>query len=327
MEFGSAEQPFNSPECEDAVAVFKRRGYKDLSLTQLRSFAAVCLHRGYAAAARVLHLTSPAVWEQMQALERHYGVRLLERHGGGVRPTVQGERLLELIRPVLAGLDATRHVLQQEAGSAPKQLTLVTNLRVLTDELSRAARRFRDRHPGTRLRLFYTGIEEVEPRVLHDEADVAVTLEPGPDRPPPPAVAYEPAGAVSFLLVAPPRHPLVRTRALQLTQVVRYPLVLGEPGAYSRHRVQEVLHRHGLTGAADVVVETSSDEYTLSCVRAGLGVGITVGTGHGHLYHGLGVRPLTRWFGPARVGFLWKRGAYVPPVQRALADDVSADVF
>ena len=46
------------------------------------------------------------------------------------------------------------------------------------------------------------------------------------------------------------------------------------------------------------------------------------GTGHGHLYHGLGVRPLTRWFGPARVGFLWKRGAYVPPVQRALAEAV-----
>ena len=78
--------------------------------------------------------------------------------------------------------------------------------------------------------------------------------------------------------------------------------------------------------AADVVVETSSDEYTLSCVRAGLGVGITVGTGHGHLYHGLGVRPLTRWFGLARVGFLWKRGAYVPPAQRALADAVRASL-
>jgi DNA-binding transcriptional LysR family regulator len=302
----------------------KRRPYEDLSLTQLRSFCAVCDRRGYAAAARVLLLTSPAVWEQVRGLERHYGGPLVERDGAGVRPTARGARLLDLVRPILAGLDAARDVLRQEDGATPARLTLVTNLRVLSEEVSRAARRFRDRYPGTRLRLLYTGIDEVEPRVVRDEADVAVTLEPGPDRPPPPAVAYEPAGAVSFLLVTPPRHPLARARGLQLAHVLRHPLVLGEPAAYSRHRVREVLHRHGLTGAADVVAETSSDEYTLSCVRAGMGVGITVGTGRGHLYQGLGVRPLTRWFGPARVGFLWKRGAPVPPAQRALADALTA---
>lgn len=298
----------------------KRRPYKELSLVQLRSFCAVCDRRSYAAAARALLLTSPAVWEQVRGLERHYGARLLERDGAGVRPTVQGERLLSLVRPHLSGLETTRDVLQQEDGAAPRWMTLLTNLRVLAEEISRAARHFRARHPGTRLRLFYTGIDDVEPRVLRGEADVALTLEPGPDRPPPPAAAYEPAGAVSFLLVAPRRHALMRAKALQLESIVRHPLVLGEPAAYSRHRVQEVLHRHGLTADADVVAETSSDEYTLSSVRAGLGVGITVGTGRGPLYYGLGVRPLTRWFGPARVGFLWKRGAHVPPVQRALAD-------
>jgi DNA-binding transcriptional LysR family regulator len=166
----------------------------------------------------------------------------------------------------------------------------------------------------------------VEPRVLRDEADVAFTLEPGPDRPPSPVVTYEPAGEVGFLLVAPPRHPLLRQRALKLDHVVRHPLVLGEPGAYSRRRTWEVLHRHNLVARADVAVETSSDEYTLSCVRAGLGVGITIGSGRGHLYHGLGVRPLRRWFGTARVGFLWKRGAHVPPAQRELADAIRACV-
>src|SRR5437773_6175175 len=75
-----------------------------------------------------------------------------------------------------------------------------------------------------------------------------------------------------------------------------------------------------------VAVETSSDEYTLSCVRAGLGVGITIGTGRGHLYRGLGVRSLRRWFGTARVGFLWPRGAYVPPAQRELAGAIRACV-
>ena len=67
-----------------------RRGYKDLSLAQLRSFSVVCQRGGYAAAARELFLTTPAVWEQMHALEHHYGFRLLERRGNAVRPTAKG---------------------------------------------------------------------------------------------------------------------------------------------------------------------------------------------------------------------------------------------
>jgi DNA-binding transcriptional LysR family regulator len=304
------------------MAGSSRRGFKDLGLAQLRSFREVCRQGGYAPAARVLLLTPPAIWEQVKALERHYGARLVERHGGGVRPTVHGERLLGMIGPHLVGLDSTREALQQEGGALPARLTLITNLRVLVEEVSRAVHRFQVRYPTVRLQLLYSGIDEIEPRTLSGEADVTFTLEPGPDRSPSPPVVYEPAGQVDFLLVVPAGHPLLRRRGLHLDRVVRYPLVLGEPGAYSRRRVQETLHRHDLTRRAEVTVETSSDEYTLSCVRAGLGVGITVGTGRGPLYQGLGVRSLRRWFGTARVGFLWQRGAKVPPVQRALADVV-----
>src|SRR5580658_11264949 len=93
-----------------------RRSYKDVSLAQLRSFCEVCRLGGYASAARELLLTSPAVWEQMRALERQYGRPLLERNGNVVRPTVEGEQLLGMIRPILAGLDSTRDVLEQQAG-------------------------------------------------------------------------------------------------------------------------------------------------------------------------------------------------------------------
>src|SRR4051794_24852466 len=194
----------------------KRRSYKEPSLAQLRSFCAVCRSGGYAAAARELLVTSPAVWEQMQGLEAYYGVVLLERHGPGVRPTVHGQRLLELIRPLLAGMDTTREVLQQEGGALPRQLTLVTNLRVLVEEISRALCAFQKMYPAVRLCVNYTGIEQVEPLVLDGRADVALTLEPGPDRRPEGGTTYEPAGELDYCLVTPSRHPLVRTRAFQL---------------------------------------------------------------------------------------------------------------
>jgi DNA-binding transcriptional LysR family regulator len=250
----------------------------------------------------------------------------LQRQGNAVRPTPKGERLLELIRPLLSGLDSTRDVLAQQDGAPPPQLTLVSNLRVLVDEISRALRQFQRRYPAVRLKVLYTGIDEVQPLVVAGEADVTLTLEPGPDSPPARSLTYEPAGEVDYLLITPPKHPLVRKRTLHLEQIVEFPLVLGEPGAYSRHRVQEIMHRYGLSQQLRIAVETSSDEYTLNCVRAGLGVGITVGTGHGHLYRGLAVRSLRHWFGTARVGFLWKQGAHLPLVQRDLADAIQACV-
>ena len=300
-----------------------RGSYKDLSLAQLRSFCEVCRVGGYAAAARELLLTSPAVWEQMRSLERQYGRQLLERSGNLIRPTVEGEQLLGMVRPILAGLDSTREVLEQQAGTLPERLAVVTNLRVLAEDIGRGLRRFQRCHPPIQLRIFYSG-NDVDQRVLAGEADVGLTLEQGPESPCSPAVIYEPAGELDYLLVTPPRHPLLRRRVLDLRHIVDHPLILGEPVAYSRRRVQEILHRYNLTHALRLAVETSSDEYTLSCVRAGLGVGITVGSGRGHLYRGLGVRSLSRWFGTARLGFLWKRGAFIAPAQRELAQALRA---
>jgi LysR family cys regulon transcriptional activator len=301
------------------------RTFKDLTLAQLRSFAVVCRLGSYAAAARELLLTSPAVWEQMQGLERHYGCRLLVRRGNGIAATPEGQQLLDMIRPVLAAIDSTRDVVQQRGGAAPAVLTVATNLRVLADEISQALRRFQKQHRSVQLRLIFTG-NDVDEWIADGRADVGLTLEPGPDQPSSATVTYEACGEVDYLLVAPRQHPLMRTRSFKLRQIADHPLVLGIAASYSRRRVEEVLHRHDLAGNIQLAVETSSDEYTLTCVRAGLGIGITIGIGQGQLYRGLAVRTLRNWFGTARVGFLWKQGAHLLAPQVALATSISRSI-
>ena len=295
--------------------------FPDVTLAQLRSFCVVARLGSYAAAARELRLTSPAVWEQIHGLERHYQQRLVVRRGNGVALTVYGEQLLTHLQPILAGLDSVGSALEERGGRLPKQLTVATNLRVLAEEISQALGRFQNRQPQIGLRLIFTG-DDVDSRVADGDADVGFTLEPGPEETPLLTVAYEPAGKVDYLLVMPKDHPLARKRALRLPQFAAERFVLVGLGGYSRRRVEEVMHRHNLTGAMRVAVETSSDEYTLSCVRSGLGVGITVGSGRGPLYQGLAVRKLARWFGTARLGFMWKRGAHVIESQRQLADAI-----
>ena len=135
---------------------------------------------------------------------------------------------------------------------------------------------------------------------------MALTLESEPSHPSSAGTVYEPAGRLDYLLITPPRHDLVHMEALHLHEIAKHPLVLGEPKAYSRRRVQEVFHRYDLAKELKIAVETSSDEYTISCVRSGMGIGITLGIPRGRLYHGLKTRSLRRWFGMAGVGFLWQ---------------------
>src|SRR3954470_2914090 len=59
------------------------------------TFRAVARERSFSAAARSLALTQPAVSQQVSALEKEVGTRLLDREPGGLRLTRAGDLLLE----------------------------------------------------------------------------------------------------------------------------------------------------------------------------------------------------------------------------------------
>jgi DNA-binding transcriptional LysR family regulator len=66
-----------------------------IKLSDLRLFSAVVDAGGMAKAATQLHISQPAVSKGIASLEQTLGVRLLDRHAGGVTPTIYGEALLQ----------------------------------------------------------------------------------------------------------------------------------------------------------------------------------------------------------------------------------------
>ncbi|HVJ84712.1 MAG TPA: LysR family transcriptional regulator [Caulifigura sp.] len=301
-----------------------RLPYKSLGLSQLRSFVAVCRMGGYSAAGREMRITGAAVWEQMKALQRILGLELLERQGNQVVPTAHGQRLLTLVRPHLAGLDSVQRLLREEQDLLPEQLTIVTNLRVIAEEISAATARFRERYPTIRIAIRYLRIADVQQFVLDGTADVTLTLAPAPGDPVLEGLVYEPAGELDYLAIAPAHHPVAKSRSFRLEMLTRYPLVLGDTSAYSRRRVEEVFHRHGLTSDMQVAAESNSDAYTTSLVRSGVGIGIGIGLQKGRLYYDLKTRSLARWFGTAQAGFVWRAGAHRSTLQIQLANELKA---
>lgn len=70
----------------------------------LSVFVAVAEQRGFAAAARVLNLSPPAVTRAVAALERHLGVTLFHRSTRAVSLTDDGASLLDRARRILADI-------------------------------------------------------------------------------------------------------------------------------------------------------------------------------------------------------------------------------
>jgi len=77
-----------------------------VEVRQLRHVLALVEHENFRKAAEVLHLSQPSLTKSIQQLERTCGVRLFERRGKSVVPTVFGQLVAETARQVLDALDA-----------------------------------------------------------------------------------------------------------------------------------------------------------------------------------------------------------------------------
>jgi DNA-binding transcriptional LysR family regulator len=77
---------------------------------QLQVYVAVAEEQGFAAAARRLQLSPPAVTRAVAGLEDRLGVKLLDRTTRYVRATEAGQRYLEDARQVLANLESADEV-------------------------------------------------------------------------------------------------------------------------------------------------------------------------------------------------------------------------
>ena len=78
---------------------------RQLTLKQMRGFAAVVEAGSVSGAAKHLHLTPPAVSLQLRDLDTAIGLPLLERSDHGLIPTLAGKELLTLAQEIQQSMD------------------------------------------------------------------------------------------------------------------------------------------------------------------------------------------------------------------------------
>src|SRR5256885_9362389 len=89
---------------------------KNVTLRQLRVFAAAARHMNFSRAAEELHLSQPAVSTQIKEFASHVGLPLFERLGPKTFLTPAGEEMLQCVRAITQRINDADDALAQLKG-------------------------------------------------------------------------------------------------------------------------------------------------------------------------------------------------------------------
>ena len=240
---------------------------------QLRAFHYVAVCGGFSRAAEALHLTQPAISDQVRKLEEEYDILLFNRSKKQVTLTGIGHRLLEVTHRLFEVESQALELLSDTRALSSGSLRIIADSAL---HLLHIVKPFRERYPNVKV-LFRTGnSEEVMSALTTYEADIGVSGEVPENREfevlrltSTPLVAF---AAVGFLGDGQKR--------LGLADLAGLPLVLREQGSKTREKFERVAQRRGVKLAA--AIEAEGREAIREIVASGAGVGIVSEAEFGH---------------------------------------------
>jgi DNA-binding transcriptional LysR family regulator len=189
------------------------------SLADLRAFVIVGEQRSFAAAAKVLHLSQPALSRRIAHLEDMLGLRLFDRTTRSVELTTLGRRFLGEMRGLVEDVDRSVASLQEAARLETGDVTVGCVFSAVHHFLPPVIRAFRAQHPGVLVRIVEEGADEVLDAVKHGEADLAINYIGMQD----PDVEFVPLLKEPYVLACPIDHPLARRRSVRWEELAGHP--------------------------------------------------------------------------------------------------------
>lgn len=222
-----------------------------ISSRQLFYFQRIAELGSFTAAADALHVSQPALGQQIRKLEAQLGAPLFERHARGVALTLAGRILLDHAGPALSAIEA--------AEAAVRKIRDVVEGRVSVGAIPAVGRGFvpellercRQRYPHIRLTISEGMTDMLTHAMALGQLSFALTGGPGPASVETIAIATEP-----LFLIGPasPGEPAIGT--VRFSDLVDYPMIVGSRRNYRLMAHGETTKR--LSEALDIRYEVDA---------------------------------------------------------------------
>jgi DNA-binding transcriptional LysR family regulator len=237
---------------------------------RLRVLEAVAVHGSVAAAADALHLSPPAVSQQLLALERETGASLIDRSGRQVMLTAAGRLLAAHGERIAAQLRVAERDLAELTGQAAGPVRIAAFQSVMSPLIAPVLRSLAAAHPAIRPVITERYGPAAVTGLRLGDLDIVITEYDAASPPPAePGLGLRPLAFDPYLLVIPPDWQ-VTVRGLR--DLAGRPWVAGPPGTACDHALRRLAAEAGLAiTPGDVCVEFPS---VLALVAAGRGAAI-----------------------------------------------------
>lgn len=264
-----------------------------LDVRRLRVLREVAERGSFSAAADALSFTQSAVSQQIAALEREAGARLLQRGLGGIRLTDAGRALVSHADVILARLADAERELAAIAGLEGGRVRLASFPSAGATLVTEAVSVFRRRHPAVELSLAEGEPDEAIPLLKRGEFDLAVVfdyrfgvgrvdLRDGLDR-------------IHLLddpmrIVVPASHRLSSQKSIPLEELAQESWVGGCGGGLCHEMLSQACNAAGFD--PNVAFESDDHNVLLGLVAAGVGVSLLPNLALKLPHPGVEIRPV-----------------------------------
>ena len=275
-----------------------------MELRQLRYFVVAGEEQHISRAAQRLHVSQPALSQQIRDLEAELGFALFDRLPRGVRLSAAGSAFLERVRAILADLaDATersRHAGRGEIGRLRIGFNEIAGRQAIVGEAMRA---FREKYPHVELDMAEMNTFQQLDAFRAGLIDIGFQYNQGQDLE---SVRCHTLRTDRYCVALPDFHPLAKRKRLSATDLRDEPLIMTSrsvnPLIYSR--LMAFFHDQGVSPR--IVQEASSVGSVMNLVSVGMGLGLAVDVRGASNPDNVVMRPLTGLDLPLNFVLAWR---------------------
>lgn len=237
-----------------------------MNLKHLETFHYFCEFMSMTKAAAHLHISQPAVSQQLRSFEEECGVKLYYRETNRYNLTDTGEAIFLVSKRIFRRVEQIDTLLCTARKASSDRLWIGTTKgyarTIMPDLISRFQRQF----PGVQVRLSEGNSSELLNRLRYRKEDVVIVARTEYDS----SQRAIPFARAEFVLVARPDHALAQPLPVTIGSLDGEPLIIRERGSGSRDAILKKLRHHGVTPS--VVIESESLSFILAYIERRMGI-------------------------------------------------------
>ncbi|HDH0696887.1 TPA: transcriptional regulator CynR [Klebsiella aerogenes] len=212
-----------------------------MNIRYVRYFLAVAEHQGFTRAAESLHISQPALSQQIRMLEESLDAQLFDRSGRHIHLTDAGEVFLQYARQAFQLLDEGQRAIHDVEDLSRGSLRIAVTPTFTSYFVVPLVAEFHARYPHITLDIQEMSQEKMEGLLLENELDVGIAFAGGTA----PDIVSTPLLQEVLALVVAAHHPLAREESLTLSQLAAEEFILLNHHFATRLQIDHCLQQAG----------------------------------------------------------------------------------